>query len=223
VLRQQRRTNLELQKRNLKLGELLQTLKDFAGHGRWLGYLRDLRIDERTAQRLVRLAKSALGQRIRDLAPDLADRLPLDLRALERMMAWSAEQVQEYFEDPSREPLRRKKATAPTAADIPEESGDDESSLSTDQQAMTPAAHIRRSVRPVKMRPAGANQRSPEAARVEQSGCIERSLALCAELRELEPAIIAEAQKFALPTQVAEVYGETSKALEWDRATKESH
>lgn len=67
------------------IGAGLIKLKELAEHGEWAGYLADLRFNQRIAERLMAVSRSALGARIRSGGPNFAATLPLDLQALEAL------------------------------------------------------------------------------------------------------------------------------------------
>jgi hypothetical protein len=78
----------------IAIGAALVTLKKKTEHGDWVKRLSELGFDERTAQSLMRLSKSALAGQIRGTAPVLAKWLPTDLTKLDTLGKLSDEQLQ---------------------------------------------------------------------------------------------------------------------------------
>lgn len=128
--------------KQLAIGEKLNELRNATKHGTWRKHCQELGYSERKAQQLMKIAKSALAERIRTIDADLMTTLPTDLQKLEILATLNAEQLDIAFEaeadfcEPKRDDLRTAvkglKATGEwnqplTGSDIDEQPSNDDS------------------------------------------------------------------------------------------------
>ena len=89
------KSKLDIINYRVKIGDQLIQLKKHTKGGKWLKRLASLGYDERTAQRLMNLADGNFDDKIRDIDPDLAQRLPIDVVKLEQLDRLTSEQLEE--------------------------------------------------------------------------------------------------------------------------------
>jgi len=93
-------------------GRDFSQLKAAAVHGEWEKSLKRLKYNERTAQRLMKLARSSLGEQIRTRCPDLREKLPGHLQSLIMLTKLNAEQLRELLAAKDLHRMSRPKVSA---------------------------------------------------------------------------------------------------------------
>ena len=85
----------DIVQRQLEVGAELNILKETVPHGSWSKLRDGLGYEERMAQKLMKLAAEKFGDKIRDIEPDFARRLPTDLFKLDILNRLSKVQLKD--------------------------------------------------------------------------------------------------------------------------------